>query len=157
MNSPLISIIVIGRNEAKNLRRLTASLAPLQDRWTSETIFVDSASSDDSVAVARALFDTTAVLAESPRLNASAGRFAGVLLAHGEWALFLDGDMEFTPQCLPQLAAHLEREPRDCGALGTYVHRYTSGAVRRWTATVDRHQRVDLFVRVDAWIPILLS
>lgn len=167
MLSPLISVVIIGRNEAKNLARLRKSLEPLLGRWSCETIFVDSASHDDSVAVARTLFDVTVLLADSPHLNASAGRYVGVTMARGEWALFLDGDMEFMSQCLTQLAAHLELEPRDCGAVGTYVHRFSDASVRRWRPSLDRQQRVVHFggavllpmaaLRQENWDPRLYS
>lgn len=138
MQTTFISIVIIGKNEGRNLSRLWASLAPLADRWPCETVFVDSASTDDSVAVGRELFDTVIVLEPSPHLNASAGRHVGLSFARGSWILFLDGDMELMPDCIDSLAEHFGRGDPHRGAVGTYVNRFSDGSIRRWSPAIDR-------------------
>src|SRR4051812_29985706 len=103
MSDVVLSVIVIGRNEAAGLDPLQRSIAPLADRVECETIYVDSASTDDSVDVATTLFDRTVVLDEDANLSASAGRYVGAGLARGEWMLFLDGDMILEPEIIPDL------------------------------------------------------
>jgi len=139
VQTPLISIVIIGRNEARNLPRLHASLAPLEARWPCETVFVDSASNDNSVDIGRSLFDTVAVLSPSPHLNASAGRHVGVSLVRGEWVLFLDGDMEVMPGCSDALSAHFSGNESTKGVVGIYVNRFSDGSTRRWSPAIDRH------------------
>jgi len=145
MENPFISIIVIGKNEAKNLSRLHASLEPLKNAWSCETIFVDSASRDNSVEVARTIFDKVILLSDSPHLNASAGRSVGVNIATGKWALFLDGDMELISDCITHLREHFEKESEHYGAVGNYVHRFSDGSVSRWSPNADRRRRVNHF------------
>lgn len=164
---PFISIVIIGKNEGRNLPRLHASLAPLAARWACETIFVDSASSDDSVVIGRSLFDTVVELAPSPHLNASAGRHVGVSFASGSWALFLDGDMELMPDCLDALAAHFAATGPMRGAVGTYVNRFSDGSIRRWSPEIDRRGCAVHFggavllpmqaLRTENWDPRLYS
>lgn len=167
MKNPFISIVIIGKNEARNLARLHSSLKSITSQWECETIFVDSASHDNSVEVARILFDKTIQLTDSPHLNASAGRYVGVNMATGKWALFLDGDMEIIPECITQLREHLEKESDDCGAVGNYVHRFSDGSIARWKPTLDRCGRVVHFggavllptaaLRQENWDPRLYS
>lgn len=167
MQTPFISIVIIGRNEARNLPRLHASLAPLAARWPCETVFVDSASSDGSVEIGRSLFDTVAVLSPSPHLNASAGRHVGVSLVRGQWVLFLDGDMEVMPGCIDALAAHFGGSDATRGAVGIYVNRFSDGSTRRWSPAIDSHGCVVHFggavllpieaLRAQNWDPRLYS
>lgn len=167
MKEPLISIVVIGRNEGSHLERLFVSLQPLRSRWPCETLFVDSASVDDSARIAATLFDQTLVLEESACLNASAGRYAGVWAARGRWALFLDGDMEFQPDCMPELEAFFGAGREDRGAIGSYVHRYSDGSQRTWKPPVAGDGFVSHFggavllplsaLREENWDPRLYS
>lgn len=167
MENPFISIIVIGKNESKNLSRLNASLEPLKNAWSCETIFVDSASRDNSIEVARTFFDKVIQLSDSQHLNASAGRSVGVNMATGKWALFLDGDMELISDCITQLRDHFEKESEHYGAVGHYVHRFSDGSVSRWRPTTDRHRSVIHFggavllpmavLRKENWDPRLYS
>jgi glycosyltransferase involved in cell wall biosynthesis len=92
MSEPLLSVVVIGRNEGARLRRCLESVAGMERRgFRVEMIYVDSASTDDSAAVAESLGAETIVL-HPARPTAALGRNAGWRAAHGEWVLFLDGD-----------------------------------------------------------------
>lgn len=163
----MLSIIVIGRNEAANLPRLHASLAPLLRAMPCETLYVDSASSDNSVEGARSLFDRTLVLRESPNLNASAGRYAGVLHARGDWALFLDGDMQLLEDCVPAICRHIDSADPRVGLVGPYVHHYVEGGDRAWVPPIGLDGRVLHFggavmlsmeaLRKENWDPRLFS
>ena len=88
----LISVVVIGRNEGARLGRCLASVgAMLREGFSIETIYVDSGSSDDSVAVAERM-GATLVALDSKRPTAAMGRNAGWRIARGSIVLFLDGD-----------------------------------------------------------------
>lgn len=145
MANPFISIIVVGKNEEKNLDRLCLSLKCIADQWDCETIFVDSASKDSSVEVAKKLFDKVIVLLDSPHLNASAGRNIGVTVATGRWALFLDGDMEVIPGCVAKLKEFFVNQSDDCGYVGNYIHQYSNGTTIKWKPTVDKFGMVTQF------------
>lgn len=96
--SPLLSVVVIGRNEGERLTRCLASVRAMADiGGDMELIYVDSASTDDSVARAEAL--GAHVLEVRPeRPSAALGRNAGWRVATAPYVLFLDGDTVLDPE-----------------------------------------------------------
>ena len=127
----MLSVVIIGRNEAENLSRLAASLAELSRAcdFPVETIFVDSASTDNSVAEATGLFDRVIELRDSPQICASAGRYVGTIEARFPWILYLDGDMELCTEFFPVVQKVDQTEPDCLGYVGLYVHRFSNGMV----------------------------
>jgi glycosyltransferase involved in cell wall biosynthesis len=127
----VLSIVAIGKNEAEHIPRLLESVNALRAQcdFPIETIFVDSASTDDSVAVAKQYFDTVVELKPDPRLCASAGRHAGTLAAQHPWVFYIDADMEICEEFFPVIAG-LTDAPSDLkGIIGAYVHRFDNGTV----------------------------
>lgn len=108
---PLVSVVIIGRNEGKRLSRCLASVAAMRHaNFAIETLYVDSASTDDSVA--RATASGARVLEVRPeRPSAALGRNAGWRAAHGEFILFLDGDTELHPRFV-ETALQAMRDPQ---------------------------------------------
>jgi len=137
MPAILLSVIVIGRNEASGLPALFRSLLPLRQAFGTEAIYVDSASSDCSATIAKELFDHTIELASNKNLNASAGRYVGTLFAKGRWLLFLDGDMELVSNIVPELIQHVSNPSETRGATGRYVHEYQDGSRYVWKPRVS--------------------
>jgi glycosyltransferase involved in cell wall biosynthesis len=92
-----LSLVVIGLNEAPNLKRCFRSAREgvrearflLRD-W--EFIYVDSGSNDESVAIAKQYCSRVFRLQSCP--TAAAARTVGLEKARGDLVLFLDGDME---------------------------------------------------------------
>lgn len=122
-----LSICVIGENEAENLPRLLDSLEAVKNLpITSETIYVDSASTDNSVEIAKKGFDAIYELEPSENLCAAAGRHIGTLRARGDWILYLDGDMVLCGEFLQIIVQKCKEKPFDTGWLGKY--RYIDGA-----------------------------
>lgn len=114
---PLVSVVVIGRNEGERLLRCLDSV--VQAHWgqtTYELIYVDSRSTDASVASARALGATTLVVADA-KPNAARARNLGWQAACGEFILFLDGDTELHPDFMAHALATLD-EPKLCAVWG---------------------------------------
>ena len=114
---PLVSVVVIGRNEGQRLERCLQSVQ--QADWsgcTHELVYVDSRSSDDSVARARALGATALVLDDASPCAAKA-RNLGWRQAKGRFILFLDGDTELHPGFVQQALRALA-EPVLCAAWG---------------------------------------
>jgi glycosyltransferase involved in cell wall biosynthesis len=88
----LVSVVVIGRNEGALLERCLASVSAMVcEGFSIETIYVDSGSSDDSVALAERM-GATGVALQAKRPTAAMGRNAGWKIARGSIILFLDGD-----------------------------------------------------------------
>lgn len=108
---PRIGIVVIGRNEGNNLTSCFQSLAmapyPL--------IYVDSASTDDSVAIAKTFKNVTVVqLSPLSPLTAARGRNAGVARLNEmdprlEYIQFVDGDSRIEPGWLEEAARVLSQ------------------------------------------------
>lgn len=145
MKNIILSIIVIGRNEESGLVGLRNSLQPLVERAVCETIYVDSASEDNSANLARALFDVTILLGEDENLSASAGRSIGVQNSAGKWLLFLDGDMLLEAAIVDDILIHISRGIETDGLVGTYVHEYDDRSVREQKYHSDRNGFADHF------------
>ena len=113
----MISVVVIGRNEAERLRKCLESVRELRlpEGEAAEIVYVDSASADGSVAIAETLADRIVPLRGGP-LGAARARNAGASFASGDWILFLDGDTVVDPDfALRALAA---ASPKDAAVWG---------------------------------------
>ncbi|MCA0176632.1 MAG: glycosyltransferase family 2 protein [Proteobacteria bacterium] len=109
--SRLVGVVAIGRNEGERLRRCLASVPAGVAR-----VYVDSGSSDDSVAWAQA--QGVAVVALDMRIpfTAARARNAGLerLVAEApdlRYVQFVDGDSELAPAWLTTAVTHLEAQP----------------------------------------------
>lgn len=162
-----LSVVVIGRNESAGLLRLHQSILPFKAVAECEFIYVDSASTDGSVAVARDCFDKVVVLAADKNLCASAGRYVGVERACGDWILFLDGDMTVDPAAVRAITAFMEAAHAEAaGTVGAYQHHFPDGSSETWTPRFNGG-RVDHFggavllradaLRVENWNPRIFS
>ena len=112
-----VSVVVIGRNEGGRLTRCLQSVA--QANWGGlhhELIYIDSRSTDASVANAQALGAKVMVLDDASPCAAKA-RNKGWQAASGDLVLFLDGDTELHPEFVQQALQALEN-PRLCAVWG---------------------------------------
>tara|TARA_B100000963_G_scaffold112429_1_gene97857 strand:- start:1775 stop:2743 length:969 start_codon:yes stop_codon:yes gene_type:complete len=127
-----ISLVVIGKNESHNLSRLINSVSLLNDfeDIDSEFIYVDSASSDNSVEIASKFFDKVFTLESSKNLCAAAGRYIGTINANKKWILYLDGDMELCEEFIDNIRQLIGSNHDNVGFLGKYVHVYNDGTIR---------------------------
>jgi glycosyltransferase involved in cell wall biosynthesis len=128
-NTIQLSVCVIGRNEGNHLPACISSLrrlAALEIGY--ETIFVDSASTDDSPIIAQSGFDQVLCLAQSPFLNAGAARHVATQYAKGNWVLYLDGDMELAPEILPAIDNLISSGRTDDGLCGFTENVYPDGS-----------------------------
>jgi len=98
LNPPLISVVVIGRNEGERLRRCLQSVFDMdRGNFDIEVIYADSGSIDGSVALAQLMGARTIIL-HPERPSAALGRNAGWRAAGGSIVLFLDGDTILHPR-----------------------------------------------------------
>lgn len=109
--NPLLSVVVIGRNEGPRLERCLRSIremkspgGPLELTNEVELIYVDSASTDNSLQLAKS-FGARVLSVNPARPTAAIGRNAGWRAATAPLILFLDGDTvlhpEFVKNCMP--------------------------------------------------------
>ncbi|WP_033728055.1 glycosyltransferase family 2 protein [Pseudomonas parafulva] len=108
--TPELGVVVIGRNEGQRLARCLQSLAERTD----SVVYVDSGSTDGSVALAQSL--GVQVLALDLRIPFTAARarnegFAALLRSVPglHWVQFVDGDCEVAPRWLATAQAFLQQ------------------------------------------------
>lgn len=96
----MISFIVIGRNEGWKLELCFNSIfETIRSHSISlfEVIFVDSASTDNSIEIARG-FELVRIFELTGDCNSAIARNVGAMEAKGSVLFFLDGDMELIPE-----------------------------------------------------------
>lgn len=124
-----LGIVVIGRNEGARLVRCLESLPDSVAR-----VYVDSASSDDSVAMTRARGVDAIELVAPPRLSAARARNAGLahLVAQNsalEFVQMIDGDCEVQPGWLDAGLTALEADSGLALVFGRRRERYPDRSV----------------------------
>lgn len=112
MTGPLVAAVVIGRNEGARLRRCIESV----QAQVPVVVYVDSGSTDDSVAFARGRGVRVVELDTSVPFTAARGRNAGAfaLREAGEavdYIHFIDGDCQLVDGWVAKAVAHLEARP----------------------------------------------
>ncbi len=130
MNS--VGLVLIGRNEAANLRRTLPVLHDVFD--FDHVVYVDSGSTDDSVALAHK-FDVDVVeLDDSVPFTAARARNAGVrrltqTLPTLDFIQFLDGDCELVPGYMEAALEHFKEHDHVGIVVGRNRERYPSASV----------------------------
>lgn len=88
----MVSVIVIGRNEGARLEACFKSIEKACQFLSHEIIYVDSASTDNSLELAKKY--ARCYVVKDPMPTPGLGRYIGTETANGDWLLFLDGDMQ---------------------------------------------------------------
>jgi glycosyltransferase involved in cell wall biosynthesis len=101
---PLLSVIIITRNEAHNIAACLASVD-----FADECIVLDSASTDDTVVLARAAGAQVHTTDGWPGFGAQKNRV--LALAKGDWVLSIDADERVTPQLRLEIQSLLHSQP----------------------------------------------
>lgn len=109
-----LSVILITKNEAENIRACLESVA-----WADEIIVVDSGSTDDTVAIARE-FTPQVHVHDWPGFGAQKNRALGY--AANEWVFSIDADERVTPK----LRAAIEAVLRSDAGTAYHVSRLSS-------------------------------
>ena len=106
--TPEISVVVPVCNEAENVEPLVREIDAALANRDYEMIFVEDGSTDDTLAVLKALkttFPRLRVLQHSFRSGQSAAVASGVRAARAPWIATLDGDGQNDPADIPKLIA----------------------------------------------------
>jgi GT2 family glycosyltransferase len=122
-----LSIVLITRNQAWNVRRLLESVLRETADVPREIILVDSASTDETVELACAYPIDVLQLHSDQRLTAAAGRYVGQMRTTGGLLLFLDGDMELCRDWLAAAMNRLDQSPEVAVVTGAVVNVFPNG------------------------------
>lgn len=125
-----VVVVAIGRNEGERLRVCLQSLVP----YAATVVYVDSGSTDQSVAMARALGVEVVELDMRQPFTAARARnagFAAAMLANPQarYVQFVDGDTEVAPGWLEAAQAFLETNPAAAAVIGRRRERFPSASV----------------------------
>lgn len=115
--NPLVSIIIVNWNGRQYLSDCFSSLKK-QDYPNTEVLFVDNASSDDSVEFIRTHYPRTKIIENSENLGFAGANNVGFHQAQGEYVLFLNNDTRVTKSFVTELVRVVESSPKIAGAQG---------------------------------------
>ena len=114
---PILSIVIIGRNEGERLERCILTAQAIEGWTAKEILYVDSGSTDGSPDLAARLGAT--VLSLPPGVfTAARARNLGWRHAAGELILFLDGDTILNADFPLAALAELQKSPASAAAWG---------------------------------------
>ena len=122
---PKLSVTVITWNEAADIGAALTSVA-----WADELIVVDSASTDDTAAIARQYTDRV-IVREWPGYVAQKN-YAASMASH-DWILSLDADERVTPELAAEITSTLAGTPSHSG----YRIPRVTWHLGRWIRTTD--------------------
>jgi glycosyltransferase involved in cell wall biosynthesis len=108
----MLSVIIITRNEAANIRACIASVA-----WADEIVVVDSGSRDDTVSIAQEMGAKVYMHADWPGFGPQKNR--ALDYATCDWVFSIDADERITPD----LRTEIEQAMCECNADGYYCPR----------------------------------
>jgi glycosyltransferase involved in cell wall biosynthesis len=157
MSTALVSVVVLTRNEERNLRACLESVAG----WAQEIFVVDSGSTDATLMVARQFDVKIATHAFDTHARQWSWALAELPLTT-EWVLALDADQRLTPELREALSLELAA-PRANGYFlcrrqvfrgrwirhGGYYPKYLLKLFRRQSVTIDHVDLVDHHFRVS--------
>jgi glycosyltransferase involved in cell wall biosynthesis len=127
MPSFTLSLVIVARNEAKNIARcIESALAAAREIEKSEIILVDSLSQDETVAIAQRYPIKIRQLLPEQRISSWAARYLGTSQARGELIQFLDGDMILRRDWIAQAAPYLLQDEAVVAVLGRLDEIYVS-------------------------------
>jgi GT2 family glycosyltransferase len=123
-----VGVVAIGRNEGERLERCLNSVKGLP------LVYVDSGSSDNSVAFAHSVGAYCVELDMTRPFTAARARntgFHALLERHPglDWVMFVDGDCEVQPNWLAQALEVAERDAKIAAVCGRRRERYPSSSV----------------------------
>lgn len=133
-----LSVIIIGRNEERHIDKCIRSVRKAIESMKESTdiIYVDSASADRSVEIARNHPIRIVQLRPEWELSSAAGRFIGSDLTDSEFIFFIDGDTLVYKSWLPSALRFLKNHPAVAGVAGIVNELFVDGDGRivghRW-------------------------
>ena len=107
---PLVSVVVLNYNGKyfikKCLQTVFATIYP-----SFEVIFVDNASTDDSVEIVKKNYPSSKIIVNTENLHFTEGNNIGLRVAKGEYVVLLNNDTEVHPRWLNEIVNLMESDP----------------------------------------------
>ena len=141
-----LSVVVIGRNEAKKLPQLFDLLPASSDL---EWLYIDSGSTDGSPELAFNRGARVIVLDDLSVYSPATGRSVGTMEAKGRWVLYLDGDMVLSEQFKTFIEKLRQKEAEIPAATAGFVGHTTNCYADDEGNAVSRRENV-VFSRQEA-------
>jgi GT2 family glycosyltransferase len=134
-----VGVVVIGRNEGERLKRCLRSLL---DQGAGPIVYVDSGSSDDSVAFSRSLGVVVVNLDTSIPFTMARGRNAGFEELSRRypalrWVQFVDGDCEVRPGWIAQARAVIAARAELAAVCGRRRERHPEASIYNRLADME--------------------
>lgn len=125
---PLLGVVIITHNEAQNVDRCIQSALAAATRFPgTQIMLVDSASTDDTCALAQRYPISIVQLKPTWRLTPAAGRYIGTLRTHCDYILFLDGDMTLNVDWVKAGIEFMQTHPQAAAISGDMDEIYLDG------------------------------
>jgi GT2 family glycosyltransferase len=139
LDDDAVGVVVIGRNEGERLKRCLRSLL---EQGAGPIVYVDSGSSDDSVAFSRALGVTVVNLDTSIPFTMARGRNAGFeelsrRFPTLRWVQFVDGDCEVHPGWIARARATIQARPEVAAVCGRRRERHPEASIYNRLADME--------------------
>jgi GT2 family glycosyltransferase len=116
-----VSVILIGYNSWRFLKKNLASLAFLEKNPEAEIIYVDNASADGTVFKIREYYPFIKVFENETNKGVAVARNRGIKKAIGEYLWILDSDTEVTEEALNTMLAFMDEHP-EAGLCGCKMY-----------------------------------
>jgi cellulose synthase/poly-beta-1,6-N-acetylglucosamine synthase-like glycosyltransferase len=137
MNTPQLSVVIIGRNEGERLEHCIGSVQAIDYPQNKiEIIYVDSNSTDGSTERAKALGVQQVLSVKPERPTAAIGRNAGWRAASAPLILFLDGDTILNPQFV-KVAVESFNDSQVAIVTGHVRERYPQASIYQQVLNLD--------------------
>ena len=137
----MLSIIIITKNEAHNIRRCLESV-----RFADEIIVLDSGSTDETIEIAKTYTDKVYSTADNEWQGYGVQKQRALDYATGDWVLNLDADEEVSALFKEAMLQAIRNDVAD--AFSVHLQMYFYGKAMRYSASPTRHIR--LFKREGA-------
>lgn len=124
MNNPLVSVVIVTWNRKEDTLKAIQSVYD-QEYRNVEIIVIDNGSVDGTVETLQQIYPHIRLITLAENRGASAGRNAGIAVAHGDIVFILDSDASLASDTLNKIAHKLEIEPEVgiimCKVLNAYT------------------------------------
>jgi N-acetylglucosaminyl-diphospho-decaprenol L-rhamnosyltransferase len=117
MNRPTVSVIIVNYNTGYLLNEALGALYDASERLIVDTIIVDNASKDDSIAFIQREFQYCKLIANTENVGFGRANNQAMSQATGDYVLLLNTDAFVTDSTLDETVAYMQDHP-ECGILG---------------------------------------